>query len=87
MRKIISVFSALLMLVLLFSACGNTAGKSGDITGYAKNVSIVGREIPTFQVDKNGDFTVLQFSDTHLICGSTKKDTKTFAAMRAQMKA
>lgn len=85
MRKIISVFSVLLMFVLLFSACGNTAGKSGDITGYVKNVSIVGREIPTFQVDKNGDFTVLQFSDTHLICGSTKKDTKTFATMRAQI--
>jgi len=85
MRKIISVISVLLMFVLLFSACGNSAGNSGDITGYAQNVSVVGREVPVFQVDINGDFTVLQFSDTHFICGSTKKDTKTLAAMRAQI--
>lgn len=82
MKKIGSIISVLLMLVLILSSCSSSADSSGEITGFAQNVSIAGREIPSFYVDSNGDFTVLQFSDTHLISGNTKKDEKTFDAMR-----
>ncbi len=81
MKKTVSIISVLLMLILILSSC-SSPDSSGDITGYAQNVSIIGRGIPSFYVDSNGDFTVLQFSDTHFICGDTKKDTKTLSAMR-----
>lgn len=81
MKKTVSIISVLLMLILILSSC-SSPDSSGDITGYAQNVSIIGRETPSLYVDSNGDFTVLQFSDTHFISGDTKKDTKTLSAMR-----
>ncbi len=70
---------ALLLALTCLTACG------GDITDRAQSASVVGRTVPTFTVDANGDFTVLQFTDTHLISGTTGKDEKTLAAMRTQI--
>lgn len=70
---------ALLLVLTCLTACG------GDITDRAQSASVVGRAVPTFTVDTNGDFTILQFTDTHLISGTTGKDEKTLAAMRTQV--
>lgn len=88
MKRTVSLLLACLMLlsVLSLSACQNGSGaEHGDISGYASSHSILNREIPTFTAAQNGDFAVLQFSDTHLICGTSKKDTKTLDAVRAQI--
>lgn len=85
MKKTTSILLVLCLLLTVVSL--SSCGKEGDITGYGDTVSIVGRAVPTFTVAENGDFTVLQFTDTHFISGSTKKDEKTLAAMRAQIEA
>lgn len=85
MKKRLSVLTVFLMILFLFSSCAVSSDSAGDISGYAQMHSIVGREIPTFSVNETGDFTVLQFSDTHLISGSTKKDSKTLENLRAQI--
>lgn len=87
MKKTISVLLVLFMFVFAFTSCTMSANTTGDITGYAQNDSIIGRAVPSFTVDENGDFTVLQFSDTHLISGNTKKDIKTLDAVKAQINA
>lgn len=86
MKKTVCIALAIIMLI---SLCLTSCGKSteGDITGLAAENSIVGREVPFFIVDESGDFTVLQFSDTHLISGSTSKDTKTLESMKSQIEA
>lgn len=87
MKKTISILSVLLMLVLLFSSCAALPDSAEDITGCAQNNTIIGRVVPSFTVDENGDFMVLQFSDTHLISGNTKKDIKTLDALKTQINA
>ncbi|MGN0539321.1 MAG: metallophosphoesterase family protein [Candidatus Fimenecus sp.] len=84
MKKTVSIISVFLMLALLFSSCAVSPDSAGDITGYSQNNTVVGRAVPSFTVDSDGDFTVLQFSDTHFISGSTKKDIKTLDAVRSQ---
>ena len=83
MKKFLSVVTVLLMLTLLLTSCGKPS-PDGDITGYAQNVSVIGREIPDFTLE-SADFTVLQISDTHIISGSTKKDVKALDNIRAQI--
>lgn len=85
MRKTVSVTAVFVMVLFLFSSCAASLDRAGDITGYAQTHSVVGREIPTFSVNENGDFTMLQFSDTHFISGSTKKDSKTLENLRTQI--
>lgn len=75
------------MFVLAFTSCTASPDSAGDITGYAQNNTIVDRSVPSFTVDADGDFTVLQFSDTHLINGATKKDVKTLDAVKMQVNA
>lgn len=87
MKKTISILLVLFMFVFAFTSCTMSANTTGDITGYAQNNSIIGRAVPSFTVDENGDFTVLQFSDTHLISGNTKKDIKTLDAVKAKINA
>lgn len=79
MKKFTSVLLVILMIALLFSSCGKPS-PDGDISGYSQNVSIVKREVPSFTVD--GDFHVLQISDTHIINGTTKNDQKTLENVR-----
>ena len=79
MKTKIGVSLLVLLALVSFTACG------GDITGRSQTASVVGRAVPTFAVDANGDFTILQFTDTHLISGTTGKDEKTLAAIRTQI--
>lgn len=84
MKKTVSLVCILTVFVLLFSSCSSN-GVEGDISGYANNKSIVGRDIPALSVADDGSFSILQFSDTHLINGSTKKDVKTLEAIKTQL--
>ncbi len=52
----------------------------GDITGYAETIT-VNKEFPILYADKNGDFTVLQFSDTHFTTGLSWNDVKLLKKM------
>ena len=79
--KIAAGLLVLLLVLSCLTACG------GDITDRAQSASVVGRAVPTFTVDANGDFTVLQFTDTHLISGTTGKDEKTLTAVHTQIEA
>lgn len=84
MKRIIKILSVLLMVAMIFIACGKISPE-GDITGYSRRWSVVDRIVPSFTVDADGDFTLLQFTDTHLISGSTKKDMKTLEKMKTQI--
>lgn len=54
--------------------------EKGDITGYSELVS-ADKEMPVLYTDKNGDFTVLQFSDTHFTTGLSWNDVKVLKKM------
>ncbi len=45
----------------------------GDISGFAQTV-IAQKELPDLYADEDGDFTVLQFSDTHFTTGVSLSD-------------
>ena len=45
----------------------------GDISGFAQTVNVQ-KELPDLYADEDGDFTVLQFSDTHFTTGVTLSD-------------
>lgn len=87
MKKTLSVLLVLFMFVFAFTSCAALPDTTGDITGYAQNHTIIGRTVSSFSVNADGDFTVLQFSDTHFISGNTKKDLKTLDAIKAQINA
>lgn len=53
----------------------------GDISGYAETVTY-SEELPDLYANENGDFTVLQFSDTHFTTGISLKDAKLLAEMK-----
>ncbi|MDR0531922.1 MAG: metallophosphoesterase [Oscillospiraceae bacterium] len=56
----------------------------GDLTGAAAADAAVGRAVPSMDVNGDGDFTILQINDTHLIT-SRGKDEKTIDAIAAQL--
>lgn len=76
--------AALLILVLLiFSACGAKQTSEGSIENYGNyDEQVINRNVPSFTLGEYGDFSILQFSDTHFISGTTKKDVKTLTAVR-----
>ena len=53
----------------------------GDISGYAETVTY-SEDLPDLYADENGDFTVLQFSDTHFTTGISLKDAKLLVEMK-----
>ncbi|MDR2753436.1 MAG: metallophosphoesterase [Oscillospiraceae bacterium] len=57
--------------------------RTGELTGTPVGTQI-GRAVPPMQVDRNGDFVILQFTDTHLI-DVRGKDLKTLDAIAAQV--
>lgn len=61
----ISVFSG--------GALADEMAMKGDISGFAETVSVQ-KELPSLYTDEEGDFTVLQFSDTHFTTGITFAD-------------
>lgn len=52
----------------------------GDISGFAQTVNVQ-KELPDLYADENGDFTVLQFSDTHFTTGATLSDIRVLQKM------
>lgn len=54
--------------------------EKGDITGYSEIVS-ADKELPMLYTDDNGEFTVLQFSDTHFTTGLSWNDVKVLRKM------
>lgn len=59
--------------------------RKGDISGFAQTVNVQ-KELPDLQSDENGDFTVLQFSDTHFTTGVTFSDMSTLQKMESLTK-
>ncbi len=57
--------------------------RKGDISGYAETVTF-DRELPDFYADENGDFTVLQFTDTHFKTMTSLNDRFLLEKMKTQ---
>lgn len=84
MRSFFNIFLATVMAITsFFSTTGSLQEliNKGDISGYANSVIDFG-EIPDMNCDENGDFTVLQFSDTHFTTGLSFGDIRTFEIMK-----
>lgn len=54
----------------------------GDISGYSEKVETE-KELPSLNTDENGDFTVLQFSDTHFTTGLSWNDISVMRTMES----
>lgn len=52
----------------------------GDISGYSETVDTQ-KQLPALKTDENGDFTVLQISDTHFTTGLSWNDIKVLKIM------
>lgn len=57
--------------------------RKGDISGYAETVAFE-EKLPDFYVDEDGDFTVLQFTDTHFTTMLSLGDRHIMEKMKAQ---
>ena len=57
--------------------------RKGDISGYAETV-VYSEELPKFYADENGDFTVLQFTDTHFTTMMSLNDRFLLQKMKDQ---
>lgn len=55
----------------------------GDISGYAETVTF-DKELPDFYADESGDFTVLQFTDTHFTTMMNLNDRFLLEKMKSQ---
>lgn len=87
MKGFFSILMATLMAIASFFGTPGALKElvaKGDISGYAAS-SEVSYNHADFKTDENGDFTVLQFSDTHFTTGLSYGDTKVLDIMRAQM--
>lgn len=76
MTNFISVIIAFITALFSVISGGELADEiknKGDISGFSQTVSVQ-KELPDFQVDSNGNFTVLQFSDTHMTTGVSFSD-------------
>ena len=56
--------------------------RKGDISGFAQTISAQ-KDLPDLCADENGDFTILQFSDTHFTTGVTFSDMSTLNKMKS----
>lgn len=79
---IIAVITAISSLLSSPEAMAELRNK-GDISGFAESVSAV-KELPQLHADENGDFTVLQFSDTHFTTGRSFSDVSLLVKMKSQ---
>ncbi len=83
-------FSALLAALIAIFNFFTTDGSltqlvnKGDISGYAQTVNAE-KELPALSTDENGDFTVLQISDTHFTTGLSYNDVAVMNNIEAQI--
>ena len=61
----------------------NELKRKGDISGYAQTASCE-KELVDLKADENGNFTVLQFTDTHFTTGISFADVLTLTKMKDQ---
>lgn len=88
MKSFFSIFFATLVAIFNFFTTEGSLCQlinKGDITGCSETVTAQ-KEIPTFSTDANGNFTVLQFSDTHFTTGLSYADVSVFRTMESQIK-
>lgn len=87
MKAFFSVFLATLTAIFNFFTTDGSIRQlidKGDITGYSETVT-ADKEMPVLQTDENGDFTILQFSDTHFTTGLSYADTSVLKMMEEQV--
>lgn len=88
MKAFFSIFLATLIAIFNFFTTEGSVKQlinKGDITGYSEAVAAE-KEMPVLSTDENGDFTVLQFSDTHFTTGLSYTDVSVLTTMENQIK-
>lgn len=88
MNSFFSFFMATIMAIVSFFSTPGAAKElihKGDISGYADQVTEYNNQVDFF-TDVNGNFTILQFSDTHFTTGLSFQDTKVLYKMEQQVK-
>lgn len=73
-------FITALMSVINGGALADEIKTKGDISGFAQTVNVQ-KVLPDLTADENGDFTVLQFTDTHMTTGITFADLNVLGKM------
>lgn len=87
MKSFFSIFLATLTAIFNFFTTDGSIRQlvnKGDITGYSETVK-ADKEMPCFYTDENGDFTILQFTDTHFTTGLSYDDIALLARMEEQV--
>lgn len=83
MTNFLSVLIAFITVAVSLFSDGELAEEmkqKGDISGYAETVNVQ-KALPDLYADEDGDFTVLQFSDTHFTTGVTFSDMQVLNKM------
>ena len=86
MKTFISAILAFLTVISGFFTSVDSVNElkgKGDISGYALTASCE-KELVDLETDENGDFTVLQFTDTHFTTGISFADVLTLTKMKDQ---
>lgn len=85
MRSFFSILMAVFTAIFSFLSTDGALRQlrnKGDISGFAETAEF--GELPALQTDENGDFTVLQFSDTHFTTGLSYNDISVLKKMEEQ---
>lgn len=89
MKTFAAIFFAMITAITSFFSTPGAFKElvnKGDIAGFADTVTEY-KKAPDFSCDENGDFTVLQFSDTHFTTGLSYTDTRVLRKMQEQTEA
>ena len=87
MKSFFSILLATLVAIFNFFTTEGSLKQlinKGDITGYSETAT-ADKELPTLCADANGDFTVLQFTDTHFTTGLSYADNSVLKLMENQI--
>ncbi len=87
MKAFFSIILATLIAIFNFFTTEGSIRQlidKGDISGYSETVKEE-KEIPTLSTDENGDFTILQFTDTHFTTGLSYGDISVMKTMKSQV--
>ncbi len=88
MKAFFSIFLATLTAIFNFFTTEGSFTQlvnKGDITGYSETVNAE-KELPTLSADENGDFTILQISDTHFTTGLSYNDIFVMKSIESKIK-